>query len=66
MLDGMHFCCIHNRLRIGAGHTQIKGRNNIRPYGILSGNIQTGQQPNMINGKACDFLNEYRSSLAEL
>ena len=41
MLNGVHFCGIHNRLFIWGGHTQIKGGNSAATHFVLSGYVNS-------------------------
>ena len=41
MLNGVHFCGIHNRLFIGGSHAQIKGGNSTATHFVLSGHVNS-------------------------
>ena len=56
MLNGMDFCSIHDRLVVGAGHTDVEGSNGLIAYFIFSGNINARKQMQMIDSETRNFL----------
>lgn len=64
MLDGMHFGSVHDRLLIGAGHAQVEGGDDLTAHSIPAGYIDSGLEPDMVNGEACDFFHN-KFSLSE-
>ena len=62
MFYGMHFRSVHDRLFIGAGHTQVKGGDYFRSHIILAGYINAGLQFDMVNGEAGYFFQFFHVS----
>ena len=52
MFDRMDLCSVHNRLKVRTGHTDIEGRNMAVSGNIPSGNVNTGNQFQMIDSEA--------------
>ncbi len=59
MLDGMDFRCVHDRLKVWAGHTDIKGGDDRVPGLILAGDIDAWKKFQVVNGKAGYFFHGY-------
>ena len=56
MFDRMDLGSVHNRLKVRTGHTDIEGRNMAVSGNVPSGNINTGNQFQMIDSEACDLF----------
>ena len=56
MFDRMDLGSVHNRLKVRTGHTDIEGRNMAVSGNIPSGNVNTGNQFQMIDSEACDLF----------
>ena len=56
MFDGVNLSRVHDRFPVGTGHTDIEGRNMAVSGNIPSGNVNTGNQFQMIDSEACDLF----------
>lgn len=56
MFDRMDLGSVHDRLKVRTGHTDIEGRNMAVSGNVPSGNINTGNQFQMIDSEACDLF----------
>ena len=56
MFDRMDLGSVHNRLKVRTGHTDIEGRNMAVSGDIPAGNVNAGNQFQMIDSEACDLF----------
>ena len=52
----MDFGSVHHRLLIGAGHTNVERSDHFDADRILSGDIDSRLQFDMVDSKTCDFF----------
>ena len=62
MLDGVDFGGVHHRFVVGLGDPKIKGGDGLGTDSVHPGDIKTGLQAQMIDGKAGDFFHKTGSS----
>ena len=61
MFDGMDLSRVHDRLVIGACHTDVEGRDRRVPGHVSPGNIDAGEKAEVVDGEAGDFFHKYIS-----
>ena len=65
MLNGVNLGCIHHRLIIGAGHTDVKGGDGGAACLILAGYVYSWQECQVVDGKTGYLFHKIFSFLAE-
>jgi hypothetical protein len=56
MLDSVNLCGVHYRFLVWASHTQIKGSDRGTTGEIYAGNVNSGEQRQMVYCEACNFF----------
>ena len=59
VFNGVDLRSIHDRLMVGAGHTDVEGGDPGVSRGIPSGYIDAGKEFQMIDSEACDLVHRW-------